>query len=129
MVAVTKNLTPRQLNFPTEYADASQCKPFPPLEQFIQGIMNAKFVITDSFHGLVFSIIFGKPFVAIVNKNRGAERMESLLQMFHLEDHLICDITQYKTSSSYKMGDDVSKVLDNCRKKALDFLKIHLPYQ
>lgn len=126
MVAAARDLTPNQMYFPTEYADATQCWPVPPVEQFIQGIMNAKFVVTDSFHGSVFSIIFGKPFVAIVNKNRGAARMQSLLQMFGLENHLISDISEYRSENSYEISDDVRIAIESHKRDSLEYLKHHL---
>ena len=46
-------------------------------------------VIVDSFHGMVFSIIFNKPFWVIGNANRGMSRFTSLLKVFHLEDRLL----------------------------------------
>ena len=51
--------------------------------------MDAEMTIVDSFHGMVFSIIFNKPFWAIGNVSRGMSRFTSLLRMFHLEDRLL----------------------------------------
>ena len=34
------------------------------VQEFLYGIINSKAVITDSFHGTVFSIIFNKPFIS-----------------------------------------------------------------
>lgn len=62
---------------------------FPPLTNWIRGFMDAEFVVTDSFHGTVFSIIFNKPFIAVGNSKRGMSRFQSLLKMFKLEDRLI----------------------------------------
>lgn len=50
---------------------------------------DATFVVTDSFHGTVFSIINHKDFVSINNKGRGASRFESLLSKFDLNSRLI----------------------------------------
>lgn len=44
---------------------------------------DASYVVTDSFHGTVFSIIFGKDFKCIYNKSRGAARFESLLNLYN----------------------------------------------
>lgn len=44
---------------------------------------DASFVVTDSFHGTVFSIIFGKEFKCVYNKGRGAARFESLLKLYN----------------------------------------------
>lgn len=61
----------------------------PPVEKWVRAFMDAKFVITDSFHGTVFSIIFNKPFVVLGNKKRGLARFNSLLSLFGLNDRLI----------------------------------------
>ena len=45
---------------------------------------DASYVVTDSFHGTVFSIIFGKEFKCIFNKKRGSARFESLIKLYNL---------------------------------------------
>ena len=60
----------------------------PPVEQWLRGFMDAEFVVTDSFHACVFSILFGKPFIAIGNAGRGLSRFTSLLGMLGLESRL-----------------------------------------
>ena len=55
------------------------------------------FIVTDSFHGMVFSIIFNKQFVVIGNKDRGLARFSSLLNMLGLESRLITSEDEYKT--------------------------------
>lgn len=42
---------------------------------------DASYVVTDSFHGTVFSIIFEKEFKCFYNETRGAARFESLLNL------------------------------------------------
>lgn len=61
----------------------------PSIEEWLSSFANAEFVVTDSFHGCVFSIIYHKPFIAIANKDRGLERFTSLLGTFGLMDRLI----------------------------------------
>ena len=46
-------------------------------------------MVTNSFHGTVFSIIFRKNFVSFANKRRGADRLTTLLGMLGLSDRLI----------------------------------------
>ena len=48
------------------------------IEKFIYGISNSKAVITNSYHGTIFSIIFNKPFVSFIFKNSPRERFISL---------------------------------------------------
>lgn len=62
---------------------------FPAVEEWLNCFDKASFVLTDSFHGTVFSIIFNKPFLSVGNKDRGLTRFTSLLSLFGLEDRLI----------------------------------------
>lgn len=59
------------------------------VEEWLQYIYNSDFVITDSFHGTCFSIIFQKPFIAISNSERGGSRFTSLLGSLGLESRLL----------------------------------------
>lgn len=61
------------------------------VEKWVKSISEAEFVITDSFHGMVFSILFNRPFIAYGNPDRGMARFTSLLKMFGLEDRLVTD--------------------------------------
>jgi len=70
----------------------SECKQVP-VSQWLYNISNAEFVITDSFHGTVFSILFHKPFIIfpIARKNAiiGNERFHSLLKKINLQYRLL----------------------------------------
>ena len=70
------------------YGDIEKCV-YPPLEKWLEAFEGAEMVITDSFHGTVFSIIFNKPFWVIVNEGRGTARFESILSLFNLSKRLI----------------------------------------
>lgn len=61
----------------------------PPVEEWLRGFYDAEFVVTDSFHACVFSILFNKPFIVIGNEGRGIARFESLLKTFGLEERLV----------------------------------------
>ncbi|WP_354002500.1 polysaccharide pyruvyl transferase family protein [Agromyces larvae] len=61
----------------------------PSVEAWLGAIGSARFVITDSFHGTALSIIHHVPFVSILNPFRGAARLESLMDLFGLEDRIV----------------------------------------
>lgn len=61
------------------------------IDEFIYHIKNAEFVLTDSFHGMCFSLIFNKPFYTFVNTVRGSSRFETLSKIVGVEDRLIWD--------------------------------------
>lgn len=52
------------------------------IEQWLRSFADAEYVITDSYHGLVFSIIFRKSFYLIKNEFRGNARFDSLEALF-----------------------------------------------
>lgn len=62
---------------------------FPGVTTWLRAFMDAEMTIVDSFHGMVFSIIFNKPFWVVGNVKRGMSRFTSLLKLFHLEDRLL----------------------------------------
>lgn len=70
------------------YEDLEKCV-FPPVEDWLASFRDAKMVVTDSFHGTVFSIIFNKPFWVVGNEGRGMARFNSLLSQYGLENRLI----------------------------------------
>lgn len=59
------------------------------IENWLAHFYHADFVVTDSFHGMVFSIIFNKSFLVFGNKERGLTRFTSLLKHLDLENRLI----------------------------------------
>lgn len=63
----------------------------PPVEDWLYSIKHARFIVTDSYHACVFSIIYQKPFLLIANKDRGIARYETLLSTFGLEQRMIHD--------------------------------------
>lgn len=62
---------------------------FPRVTTWLRAFMDAEMTIVDSFHGMVFSIIFNKPFWVIGNTSRGMSRFNSLLKVFNLENRLL----------------------------------------
>ena len=93
-IAKSMNMKPfySMPNLPDEadnlYRDIEKCV-YPPVENWLSAFMEADMVLTDSFHGTVFSIIFNKPFWVVGNKDRGMARFESILSMFSLQNRLI----------------------------------------
>ena len=59
------------------------------IEKFIFCINNSNAVITDSFHGTIFSIIFKKPFITYINEERGRGRFISLKKIFNLGRRIV----------------------------------------
>lgn len=106
--------------------NASECI-YPSVSKWLAGFRDAQFVVTDSFHGMVFSIIFNKPFVAILNSERGASRFISLLSIFHLENRLIS--TSKELLEEHFMPIDytlINEILIDWKKQSIDYIKRYL---
>ena len=79
----------------------------PSVISWFDTILNAQYFVTDSFHGTVFAIIFGKQFVTLDNSVGGSERLTSLLGMLGLEDRLF-----NFTSSPKKIAAKIKEPID-----------------
>lgn len=86
---------------------------FYPVEEWLYGYSHSKFVITDSFHGTVFCIIFNVPFLVV--SPEASTRQKSLLKMFGLSDRLV--MTKEEVTSEL-----INKEI-NCRRSALHKLQ------
>lgn len=73
--------------------------------QWLGRIAAADFVVTDSYHGTIFSIIFGKPFVTLVNKARGQDRFTSLFPALGLGGRLVTDPAGFRPGDLPEMPD------------------------
>ena len=101
----------------------------PGVKSWLTALGESAFVITDSFHGMAFSINFEKQFVAIGNVRRGLTRFTSLLDLFGLGNQLVLqakDIDKFdeiKNSINYSKVNIVrQKMID----KSVEFLKRNL---
>lgn len=80
-------------------------------EKFIGLFANADIVVTNSFHGTVFSIIFHKEFYSNYNlPNNKGERMQSLLTMTGIKQGDFFDSIQKQTNSNISWNEVEDKL-------------------
>lgn len=98
------------------------------VEEWISSINEAEFVITDSFHGMVFSIVFNKPFIVIANVKKGLDRFTSLLDQLGLTSRLVFSADDVKEDIILKHIDykTVNRLLSFERQKSIDFIQCAL---
>lgn len=98
------------------------------IEKFIFYMNKCKALITDSFHGTVFSIIFSKPFITFINKARGKARFISLNQTLELHDRIIFSRIFLKSDIDLLIKKpDINMTNFNILKnKSLNFIKKNL---
>ena len=121
MIAKGKRLQPFRVNAVKDINQPIEKRIAPSVEQWLHGFYDAEFVVTDSFHACVFSILFNKPFVAIGNAGRGISRFTTLLTLFGLKDRLIIDISEYSGNVSINWN-KVNSLLNEYRRYSLDYL-------
>ena len=102
-IAQKKGLIPFWANSKVENMSAHIMERIqPPVEQWLRGFYDAEFVVTDSFHACVFSLIFNKPFIAVANGKRGVSRFDSLLRKFGLINRMLYSIDELSSNLIYE---------------------------
>lgn len=97
-------------------------------EEFVNLIRNAEYICTDSFHGMLFSIINHKKFIVFnrysdKSKTSKNSRIESLCNNLGLEDRRYKEgdiISEMDKNINY---DDVEKKIESMRDKSKNYLK------
>lgn len=124
-IAKEKNLRINITNIAVNGIEQKELTPQPPVENWLQSFLDADFVINDSFHACVFSILFHKQFIVYGNKDRGMERFTSLLGMFGLKDRLVTSSSKYKPLPDIDYT-KVDRILNEKRQEAMTFLSTNL---
>lgn len=105
---------------------------YPSISKWLTVYAKSSFVITDSYHGCIFSILFNKPFVVIANPQRGLARFTSLLTMFGLQNRIVYSLDDLLQHSSEIMKpidyDAINIWLSKEREKSFKFLSESLSY-
>ena len=92
------------------------------VEEWLAMFRDAKYVITDSFHGMIFSIIFNRPFISVGNHARGISRFHSLLEQFGLEERLSPELSAEILLRPISW-EGVNERKKNWKEKSIRFLK------
>ncbi len=96
-------------------------------EHFLGYIQNAELVITDSFHGTVFSNLFHKQYIIINNKSNPV-RINELLNKLSLNERIYHNSSDFNAITDLQFA-NVDKVLAEGRKEAIEWVKGILEYE
>lgn len=100
------------------------------IEEWLAHIKNAEYVITDSFHGVCFCILFRKPFIVLANYNeyRGRTRLDSILGQLKLSDRIVENSHDILNENLHKSIDweTVWSILDEEKKRCYRWLEAAL---
>ena len=132
-IATVLSLNVKRVNAKQKYSltkqnDLDACT-FPSIDEWLSTYYHCEYIITDSFHGTVFAIIFNKPFICLGNKERGSARFDTLLGTFGLKDRMISNTTQEKIDRILNTPIDwerVNSILEFERQRGINYLKENL---
>ena len=128
-VKLTNNYISKKLNLSLVSDDSLKAKQdaLSPLE-WVSHIKKSSFIVTNSYHGTLFSIIFRKPFIFVSLsgiKSSYNDRAISLLKELGLSARILGDYDEAVIDSMINLEinwDDVSEILSEKREKSVKFI-------
>lgn len=127
---IAKKLNKKIIVIPKNYADYNKYKRdviIPSPIEFLKLIYNADMVITDSFHGMIFSMNFNTPFIVLKrfkdNSLSQNSRIYNMLKIAELENRLYNDNLDYFINNTYIDFKRFNEIIVQKRMESLNFLK------
>ena len=89
------------------------------VEEFLSLVKNAEYVVTNSFHGMIFSVQYRKPFV-IFSREQCNNKIDEMLDLFGLKDRML--VTGEEMFSQEIDYDAVHERIAKAREKSMEYL-------
>lgn len=94
------------------------------IPSWLNHIKNCSYMVTDSYHGVILSIVFKKQFICLMHPIFAMDRFRSLIDLFHFGDHFVDSIDEIEFDKLHPIDyDALYLILNNFRKKSLSFLQ------
>ncbi len=106
-----------------DYSKFPEDRAYPSVESWLKCFHDANFVVTDSFHGCVFSVIFRKPFIAIGNTGRGMARFNSFLGMLNFGGNMVDERQNIIPQIDNRIYEEAQLIIDKYRDDGMRYLK------
>ena len=90
--------------------------------EFLSLFQNAEYVLTDSFHATVFSIIFNRKFVDIL-PGKTSTRIISILKLTGLQDRILTKYDDFSFINKTINFSECNTIIENQRKRSIELLK------
>lgn len=104
----------------------NQENPIRTISEWLYTLSHSKFNIVDSYHGLIFSIIFQKEFICLINNEGGASRFTSILKLLGIDGRLFHNVNEVPWDKILNTAIDyesVNKRLEALSSKSRVFLQ------
>ena len=93
------------------------------VEEFLSLVKHSEYVVTNSFHGMIFSVQYKRPFV-VFSREQCDTKITELLELFGLTDRMLIKGTEsFRNDIDY---DAIHKNIATARKGSLQFLSSEL---
>lgn len=95
----------------------------PHVGEFLSYIKNADCLITDSFHGTAFAILFNTPFVEVLPNNNTGTRNMSILKLTGLSNRILRNENDVALAMQPMDFTEANAILDENRQESIAILK------
>lgn len=110
--------------FPLGGAVGARCHLALGPREWLRLFKNAEYVLTDSFHGIVFALLFEKKFQVVVDGQHKNRRVQNLMEKLNLTERILGEhAVDIDEEIDYK---EVKRILAGERQKSLLWLKEHI---
>lgn len=92
------------------------------INEWVRNIAESQFVITRSFHGMVFSLFYDRQFAVLTSANGRNTRLSSLLSKLGLEDRIFTSLEELDKAKPWQNKIDFTKVKESLMKLKTDSL-------
>jgi len=92
------------------------------IEEFLEYVKNAELIVTNSYHGAIFSIIFYKPFYIYYPRIRKS-RQENLVELLKLQERVLYGYVRPENLDLEMKYDSIDKILAEEKMKSIHYLQ------
>lgn len=85
------------------------------VEEWLSAIYYGEYILTDSFHGTCFSMIFEKNFKCLINTSRGSSRFETLIEIFENNSNFITSSEDFSNVENLNSKNGSSSLIYNTK--------------
>ena len=127
-----KRLFPKQniVNLKGEFVNTPYGKTFVynSMSKWLDGFRKAKYIVTDSYHGLIFSMIYGKKVICIGKNSASLSRFKTLIENVSesIENVMYGSLSEVKSKNKGLNFAEIEKNLKSLRKKSYKYLEENL---
>lgn len=96
------------------------------VENWLKAIRDSRYIVTDSFHCVVFAILFNRPVICIKNKN-DTRRFKSLFKKINIDIPIYSSFSEYQTTSPKEINwDNINKQINIIKFEVINKIKTQL---